>query len=118
MGLDQPLFAIELVSYVGQSIAMVLATSEQEAIRIAAYVSAKCVAYSKPGKPWTGKWSEPILDLFDAIEKGSIFPDTPKAVSYASHIWKITRPGSQFDWVGGKEAAVDRNIRTRKATVE
>ena len=36
MGLDQPLFAVDLVSYVGQSIAMVLAASEQEAIRIAA----------------------------------------------------------------------------------
>lgn len=118
MGLDQPLFAIDLISYVGQSIAMVLATSEQEAIRIAAYVSAQCVAYSKPGKPWTGKWSAPILDLFDAIEKVSIFPDTPKAVPYATHIWKITRPGSQLDWVAEKKKPlVNRNIRTRKATV-
>jgi xanthine dehydrogenase/oxidase len=116
MGLDQPLFAVDLVSYVGQSIAMVLATSEQEAIRIAAYVSAQCVAYSKPGNPWTGKWSEPILDLLDAIKKGSIFPDAPEAVSYASHIWKITRPGSKFDWVEKKEAP-DRAIRLRKATV-
>lgn len=116
MGLDQPLFAIELVSYVGQSIAMVLATGEEEAIRIAGYVSANCVAYSKPGKPWTGKWSEPVLNLLDAIEKGSIFPDAPEAVSYASHIWKITRPGSRFGWVVEKEP-LDRNIRTRKATV-
>jgi xanthine dehydrogenase large subunit len=75
------------------------------------------VAYSKPGKPWTGKWSEPVLDLLDAIEIGSIFPDAPKAVSYASHIWKITRPGSKFDWVAEKKPAVDRNIRTRKAMV-
>jgi xanthine dehydrogenase/oxidase len=117
MGLDQPLFAVDLVSYVGQSIAMVLATSEQEAIRIAAYVSAQCVAYSKPGKPWTGKWSEPVLDLLDAIKMGSIFPDAPKAVPYASHIWKITRPGSQFDWVMEKEP-LDRAIRKRKATVD
>lgn len=116
MGLDQPLFAIDLVSYVGQSIAMVLATTEMEAIRIAAYVSAKCVAYAKPGKPWIGDWSAPILDLFDAIEKGSIFPDAPKASSYSSHIWKITRPGSEFDWVVEREAP-DRDIRTRKATV-
>jgi len=115
--LDQPLFAVDLVSYVGQSIAMVLATSEEEAIRIATYVSAQCVAYAKPGKPWTGKWSEPVLDLFDAIEKDSIFPDAPKAVPYSSHIWKITRPGSQFDWVVEKKPPVDRNIRTRKATV-
>ncbi|MEY2498562.1 MAG: hypothetical protein QOD12_2118 [Verrucomicrobiota bacterium] len=116
MGLDQPLFAVDLVSYVGQSIAMVLATSEQEAIRIASYVSAQCVAYSKPGKPWTGKWSEPVLDLLEAIEMDSIFPDAPKAVPYSSHIWKITRPGSQFDWVTKKEA-VDRSIRQRKASV-
>lgn len=116
MGLDQPLFAIDLVSYVGQSIAMVLATTEMEAIRIAAYVSAECVAYEKPGKPWIGDWSEPILDLFDAIEKGSIFPDAPKAVSYSSHIWRITRPGSKFHWVVERRAP-DRHIRTRKATV-
>ena len=116
MGLDQPLFAIDLISYVGQSIAMVLATSEEEAIRIAAYVSARCVAYTKPGKPWVDQWSEPILDLFDAIDKGSIFPDAPKAVPYASHIWKITRPGSQFDWAVEKKRP-DPNIRTRKATV-
>lgn len=117
MGLDQPLFAIDLISYVGQSIAMVLATSEEEAIRIAAYVSDKCVAYAKPGKPWIGKWSEPILDLFDAITKNSIFPDAPKAVPYTSHIWKIIRPGSKFDWVVDKDP-VNRAIRTRKATVD
>lgn len=116
MGLDQPLFAVDLISYVGQSIAMVLATTEMEAIRIAAYVSAECVAYEKPGKPWIKEWSEPILDLFDAIRKGSIFPDAPKAVSYASHIWRITRPGSNFDWVV-ERTSPDRSTRTRKATV-
>jgi xanthine dehydrogenase/oxidase len=116
MGLDQPLFAEELISYVGQSIAMVLATTEQEAIRIADYVSANCVAYSKPGKPWIGKWSEPILDLFDAIEKESVFPDAPTAVSYASHIWKITRPGSQFDWTLERDP-LNREIRTRETAV-
>ncbi|HYJ03548.1 MAG TPA: molybdopterin cofactor-binding domain-containing protein [Chthoniobacterales bacterium] len=116
MGLDQPLFAVDLINYVGQSIAMVLATTEMEAIRIAAYVSAQCVAYEKPGKPWIGEWSEPILDLFDAIRKRSIFPDAPKAVSYASHIWRITRPGSNFDWVV-ERTSPDRSTRTRKATV-
>jgi xanthine dehydrogenase/oxidase len=109
MGLDQPLFAIEMVSYVGQSIAIVLATTEQEAIRIAKYVTDHCVAYAEPGKPWTGKWSKPIVDLLDAIEKGSIFPDAPEAVPYVSHIWKITRPGSQFDWVREKDP-LDRSI--------
>ena len=117
MGLDQPLFAVDLVSYVGQSIAMVLATSEQEAIRIAAYVSANCVAYAKlDRKPWTGPWSEPTIGLFDAILKGSIFPDAPAAVPYVSHIWRITRPGSQFDWTTKKEP-LDRKIVRRKAVV-
>lgn len=98
MGLDQPLFADELVSYVGQSIAMVLASKEQDAIKIANFVSKECLQYSKPGGSWTGKWSEPIIDLLDAIKKGSIFPDAPEKVPFVSHIWKITRPGSQFDW--------------------
>jgi len=110
MGLDQPLFAIDLVSYVGQSIAMVLATTEQEAIRIAEYVSAHCIAYSTPKEPWVGKWREPIVDLLDAIRKKSIFPDAPVAVPFVSHIWKIIRPGSQLDWAVEKDP-LDRAIR-------
>jgi xanthine dehydrogenase/oxidase len=117
MGLDQPLFAEELVSYVGQSIAMVLAASEQEAIRIAAYVSANCVAYAKPGKPWTGQWSEPIIDLLDAIKKGSIFPDAPVAASFVSHIWKIVRPGSQFDWAVKKLPSQPKTLRREEGIV-
>ena len=116
MALDQPLFAVDLVSYVGQSIAMVLATSEQEAIAIADYVSTHCVAYAKPGKPWTGKWSKPIVNLLEAIEMDSIFPDVPTSAPWVSHIWKIIRPGSQFDWVA-KRKPVDREIRMREAAV-
>jgi len=116
MALDQPLFAVDLVSYVGQSIAMVLAASEQEAIGIADYVSTRCVAYTKPGKPWIGKWSKPIVNLLDAVEMDSIFPDVPVSAPWVSHIWKIIRPGSQFDWVANKKP-VDRGIRTREATV-
>ena len=117
MGSDQPLFAVDLVSYLGQSIAMVLATNEQEAIRIADYVSENCVAYSTLNqKPWTGRWSEPTIGIFDAIRKGSIFPDAPATASYLSHIWRITRPGSQFDWTTQKDP-LDRTIARRKATV-
>jgi xanthine dehydrogenase/oxidase len=118
MGLDQPLFAVEMVSYVGQSIAMVLATSEQEAIRIAEYVSESCVAYAPLDEaPWNQPpWNEPILDLFRAIEVNSIFPDAPKAAPYVSHIWQITRPGSQFDWVQGRDP-LDRRIVRRDETV-
>lgn len=117
MGLDQPLYAVDMVSYVGQTIAMVLATTEQEAIRIAQYVTEHCVAYASPKKPWTGKWREPIVDLLEAIEKGSIFPDAPKAVPYVSHIWKITRPGSQFDWVDKEKKPLDRSIQVCETKV-
>ncbi len=117
MGLDQPIFAVDLVSYVGQSIALVLATSEQEAIRIAAYVTESCVAYTEPGAPWTGKWSEPIVGLLDAIAKGSVYPDAPAAATYVQHIWKVIRPGSELDWAREKDP-LDRAVRRpRRATV-
>lgn len=101
MGLDQPLFADKLISYVGQSIAMVLSSNEQDAIKIAAFVSENCIAYSNAGNLWKGKWSEPIVDLLDAIKKGSIFPDAPEKVPFVAHIWRVTRPGSKFGWVSG-----------------
>lgn len=110
MGSDQPLFAEKLVSYVGQSIAMVLAPNEQDAIRIAAYVSSECVTYSKPGEPYIGKWSNPIIDLLEAIKMNSIFPDAPVNASFVSHIWKITRPGSQFDWIISENSMKDDEI--------
>ena len=118
MGLDQPLFAVDKLSYVGQSIAMVLAATEQDAIRIADYVTDECVAYSRLDEaPWNQPpWNEPILDVFDAIKANSIFPDAPTAVPYVSHIWRITRPGSQLDWVQDKNP-VDRRIVRRQAAV-
>ena len=124
MGLDQPLFAVDLISYVGQSIALVLTANEQDAIKIAEFVSTECVQYSKPEGPWLGKWSEPIIDLLDAIKKGSIFPDAPEKVPFVSHIWKITRPGSNFDWTTGSNANPpevlrrDLKIDVRKTKVD
>lgn len=118
MALDQPLFAVERVSYVGQSIAMVLATTEQEAIRIAEHVTDHCVSYSRiDQRPWNKPpWNEPILDLLDAIKVNSVFPDAPKTASYVSHIWRITRPGSQLDWVRDKDP-LDRSIIRRDTRV-
>ncbi len=116
MGNDQPLFAEQLVSYVGQSIALILASNEQEAIRIAAEVSEKYVQYAKPGSPWTGKWSEPIFDFLDAIKKESIFPDAPTTTPFMSHIWKITRPGSQFDWVKQQNSKLETLVRDQSIT--
>jgi xanthine dehydrogenase/oxidase len=120
MGSDQPLFADKFISYVGQSIAMVLAPNEQVAIQIATYVSTNCINYTNPGGEWVGKWSEPIVDLLDAIKKNSVFPDAPTTATFVSHIWKITRPGSQFDWLSKAkkgdqiELVRDLGIDTRK----
>ncbi|HVU25502.1 MAG TPA: molybdopterin cofactor-binding domain-containing protein, partial [Opitutus sp.] len=125
MGMDQPLFAEGQVSYVGQAIAVVLATTELEAQRIAAYVTDTCIAYEPVQwpAPWNHApynqppWTEPVLDLMKAIEIGSVFPDTPASATYVQHIWKITRPGSRFGWVREK-SPLDRAITTRMAKVD
>lgn len=115
MGLDQPLFAEQMVNYVGQSIALVIANTEQAAIRLADYVTENCVAYSPVD--WPAHWNVPILNLEKAIELGSIFPDAPKSANYVSHIWKITRPGSQFDWAREKHP-LDRTPLIREFAVD
>ncbi|WP_263452243.1 molybdopterin cofactor-binding domain-containing protein [Hyalangium gracile] len=128
MGSDQPILAEGEVNYVGQSIALVLAETEQEAERIAGYVTERCVAYGpyKPKKntPSTkiqSWWSEPVLTLDDAIRLGSIYPDYPTQASFVSHIWKVTRNGSRFDWVTKKdspEARIDRTIVNREGALD
>lgn len=113
MGMDQPLFADGCVSYVGQSIALVLAVNEAEAVRIAAYVSDTCIGYR--AIDWPAPWNEAVLGLDDAIRMNSVFPDAPGPSSWMAHIWKITRPGSRFDWVSEKKP-LDRSI-VERATV-
>ena len=73
-----------------------------------------------PVIPGPAPWSEPILDLLDAIKMGSIFPDAPVSASFVSHIWKIIRPGSQFDWADAQPAIrCDRGrIVVREAAVD
>ncbi|MFL6305274.1 MAG: molybdopterin cofactor-binding domain-containing protein [Candidatus Sulfotelmatobacter sp.] len=115
MALDQPLFAEAMVSFIGQSIALVIADTEQEAIRLADHVTENCLAYSPID--WPAPWNEPILDLAKAIELGSIYPDSPKSASFVSHIWKITRPGSQFEWMRDKNP-LDREPSIRECAVD
>lgn len=110
MGLDQPLFAQGQVNYVGQSIAVVLATNEQEAQRIADYVAASCIGYGPIN--WPAPWNKPVLDLDEAIKIGSVYPDTPASAPYVTHIWKVTRPGSTFGWMRPRPD-LDRKIATR-----
>ncbi|NRR32070.1 molybdopterin-dependent oxidoreductase [Oxalobacteraceae bacterium] len=114
MGMDQPLLAVQLISYVGQSIALVLAETEQEAIRIAEYVSSTCIGYTDVD--WPAPFNKPIIELEDAIAADSVFPDSPQSASYVAHIWKITRPGSNFDWASSK-APLDRAIVQRDANI-
>lgn len=115
MGMDQPLFAEQMVNFVGQSIALAIANTEQEAIHIAHYVMEKCLGYS--AVDWPAPFDKPILSLENAIEIGSVFPDTPASASFVAHIWKITRPGSRFDWTRNKNP-LDRKPSVREEQVD
>ena len=118
MGADQPLLAVEQVSYVGQAIALVVAGTEQEAITIAEYVSDLCVGYTEVNWPdWAPEWRRPILGIDRAIELGSIFPDYPTSASFNSHIWRITRPGSDLSWAARLDP-LDREIRRGIVTID
>lgn len=114
MGMDQPLLAEQMVSYVGQAIALVLADTEQQAAALAEYVTAHCVGYTDVD--WPAPWNRPVTTLEEAIRIGSVFPDSPKSASYVSHIWKITRPGSNFDWTSAKQP-LDRDIVVRDTAI-
>ncbi|WP_150244226.1 molybdopterin cofactor-binding domain-containing protein [Nocardiopsis quinghaiensis] len=116
MGADQPLFAEKQVSYLGQALALVAARSEQEAAEIAEYVTAHCVTYAPVD--WSEPWKEPILTLDEAIRHGSVFPDCPEEAAFVSHIWKITRPGSRFDWTTSGKPPLERTPLHRQASVD
>ncbi len=116
MGLDQPLFAVDRVSYVGQAIALVVADTEQRATAIADHVSDACVAYTPVD--WPAPWDRPVLSLDQAIDMGSTFPDNPATASFNTHIWRITRPGSAFGWTTPDKAPLDRGIVRREAEVD
>jgi xanthine dehydrogenase/oxidase len=119
MGLDQPLFAEHQVRYVGQSLALVLARTEQDAIEIASYVTQECVSYGPPvwKGEWGPEWYEPVLSLDQAIAMNSVYPDCPAEASYVSHVWKITRPGSRLGWVADR-APLDKEPSQRLAEVD
>jgi xanthine dehydrogenase/oxidase len=110
IGMDQPLFASNRVLYVGQSVALVIGKSEKEAALIAQHVEDECVDYDVPmdwGEEWDELWREPILSLDDARARQSIYPDNPVSAPWATHIWKVTRPGSDLDWVPGEASTHD-----------
>lgn len=116
MGGDQPVFAEKRVSYVGQSIALVVGDEETAMDELADFVSTQCIDYSAVN--WAPEWVNPVLTLPDAIKRGSIFPDYPAAAAYVSHIWKIIRKNSKFNWSAADKNPLDRNISLRTETVD
>jgi xanthine dehydrogenase/oxidase len=114
---DQPLLADGMVFYHGQAIALVLAEDEQDAILLAYFVRDECVAYGPLRKrdPWYG--AEPLLGLKEAIEKNAVFPDCPSTAPWNSHIWQITRPGSDLQWVDAGRKPTDATLVSRTAKV-
>ncbi|HEY0395519.1 MAG TPA: molybdopterin cofactor-binding domain-containing protein [Candidatus Elarobacter sp.] len=114
---DQPLLAEGMVFYSGQAIALVLAENEQDAIDIAYFVRDQCIGYGplRKGDPWYG--AEPILGLEQAIEQNAIFPDCPTTAAWNSHIWQITRSGSDLSWVSERKPT-DKTLASREATVD
>lgn len=124
IGADQPLFAVDQVQYVGQALCMVLAPEERQAFVISNYIVDNCVAYTRvqwpdgPDGPWPEEWSEPIISLDKAIAMGSIYPDNPKTASWYTHIWKITRPESRFDWADLEKKPLDKRIAVNDVQVD
>lgn len=116
MGGDQPVFADTNVSYVGQSIALVLGVDEFETNELADFVSTHCIAYSPVD--WAADWVEPVLGISDAIARGSIFPDYPKSAPFVSHIWKIIRKHSDFAWSDEDKNPLDKQITVRSETID
>lgn len=113
LGSDQPLFAVDRVSYPGQAIALVLATTAREVDAIARHVAETCVAYHDVA--WAPPYDEPVLTLDRALEIGSVFPDHPESANTAAHLWRVTRPGSDLGWVAEKyplDKAISRTVET------
>ncbi|MFD7658219.1 molybdopterin cofactor-binding domain-containing protein, partial [Actinosynnema sp. NPDC059797] len=115
MGGDQPLLAVEQVGYVGQAIALVVAETEHEAEAIARHVTRDCVAYTEVHQ-WPEQWREPVLDIEHALRLGSVFPDYPKSANFNSHIWRITRPGSDLSWAEERDP-LDRGTGRTTRTI-
>ncbi|OHT18679.1 Xanthine dehydrogenase molybdenum-binding subunit [Sphingomonas haloaromaticamans] len=103
IGLDQPLFADAIVLYVGQCLGLLIAETEEAALRITRLVNEQCVDVTQA--EWDQPWNLPVLTLEDAIDRGSIFPDSPATAPWVMHVWKITRPHSQFDWMATEDGA-------------
>jgi xanthine dehydrogenase/oxidase len=102
---DDPLFCENKVTCWGQSIGLVLATQEQEAIAAAAWIQQQCIAYT-PSLDDNGKALEPILTIEEAIEQQSYFP-----VSNQDDLNMVERPGSDLTWIDNGDTAILDGVR-------
>jgi xanthine dehydrogenase/oxidase len=76
----------------GQSIGMVIAEDEQLAQQAAWHLQTQWCVFTA---------CQPVLDIppTDAGRNRLVFLDKPPAATWYSHIWKITREGTQLGWV-------------------
>ncbi len=139
LALDDPIFAISipaedcpggqlpagydaraplLLTGFGQCIGMVVARNEQLAQQAAWHVQTQLCAYSA---------ERPQIDLpdTDAAREQLVFPDQPPGASWYSHIWKITRTGTNLNWVPSrspqqpdlKQPLVTRGVQVDSSTL-
>lgn len=95
---EDPLLCAEQVTACGQALAIVLATTEQEAVNIAHWVQVQCVAYEMTRTEGDDE-ATPILTLEEAIEA--------KNFLVTNNVWGIERPHSRLDWIDAEVATVD-----------
>lgn len=76
----------------GQCIGMVVAEDEQVAQQAAWHVQTQLCRFTAQA---------PVLDIpdTDAARQPLVYADKPPGATWYSHIWKITRQGSQLGWV-------------------
>lgn len=90
-GHDDPLFVVDEVTAYGQSIGLILAEEPILAQEIAYHVATHCIAYDTKGR-------NPLITISDGIQANSYFVDGPNGSSFPTHIYTITRDGSNLDW--------------------
>ncbi|MEX2282324.1 MAG: molybdopterin cofactor-binding domain-containing protein [Gemmatimonadota bacterium] len=90
LGGDDYIFAAGTTSYVGQSLGLVVATSQEVAETVAAFIQSKSVQYAP---------TPPVFGIDQAIQKGSIYQNNPPSSPFLEHINLIERPGSNDTWL-------------------
>ena len=90
LGGDDYIFAAGTTSYVGQSLGLVIAASQEVAETVAEFIQTKCVQYTP---------TPPIFGIDQAIQQGSIYQDNPPSAPFLEHIDHIERPGSNETWL-------------------